>query len=713
MQGLVSLGFVIPMFLCMRAEVTRICFRQISVWYNVLSVVGWAATNIVAFGPLYPVGGSFVFVIICNMVLLCLVPLLDALPCRLRTRIAKGGSLTVAVYGMFTYVWNLTHAGDIYSKTSVPEVRIGGLVALSAFQFHLKCTAVITACAIHMFYRVYKNPDLAGLIDQPLPFAVLQMGGMLQVGTRVLHVLRGAGQVVAINESDQRQKPYTVAFESGETHQYSKESVTKLVILSKAREAANASCVIEVGMRVTHDQRGSGKCIEINLAEPRGKPYYIQYDSSGEVHHYSQDSVMKLRVLGKGAKVWHPTHGPGTLVDVNPADVRRRPYHVLFESGAAHKYSAESAMKLQVRRLLVPPPPRLLIVSASKPQLCPSDQTDTVVAHAETLSRAWSMRLPAEALDASPPIYATYDNGGVEQSTDGVAGGVHVDYPTSPARPKQAPPAAPRGQRKVRRVTVDALNGAADEAADSPREERDSAAAASSVAMEGAPLAAPRRRKPHVRRDSSLDDVVESPSSLDNGETQKLSWSVPESPMLQTAGEAPVFDANGAEGRPGSPLEPSPAGATSSTIQAVVRPLPATDEPSDVPRRRLHKSRMSSADDTDASGSRASVFSACEADGVEPDQKEVRAEVKAVWVPSAAGAASEGRVELRASPATIDESCDNDPLELGAGELSAQTPQALYSIEEFTKRLKQAGSFEALREKEPAFVENVKRRQQR
>ena len=43
---------------------------------------------------------------------------------------------------------------------------------------------------------------------------------------------------------------------------------------------------------------------------------------------------------------------------------------------------------------------------------------------------------------------------------------------------------------------------------------------------------------------------------------------------------------------------------------------------------------------------------------------------------------------------------------------SPQTPQVLYSVEEFKKRLKQAGSLEALRKDDPLFVDNVKRQLQ-
>lgn len=426
----------------------------------------------------------------------------------------------------------------------------------SAFQTHLKSTAVITAIAIHMFYRAYKNPGLAGLIDQPLPFAVLQMGGMLQVGARVLHVLRGPGHVVAINEADSRRKPFVVAFESGETHQYSKESVTKLVILSKAREAANASSLLDVGMRVMHEQRGSGKCIEINLAEPRGKPYYIEFDN-GEVHHYSQDSVMKLRVLGKGAKVWHPMHGAGTLVEVNPADVRRRPYHVLFENGERHTYSSESAMKLQIRKLLVPPPKR--IITAPSASLVHSAGDDS-----------HSPQLPT----------VNYASGNDVEGTGGAAGAEVAGHKSpwlSTITPERMPPAAPRHrQRKARRESSQT---------DEP------------IAAEDAPAGLTPDADVVPRYDSDAIDAV-----------------VEDHPCEASDAATSLLD---------------PAGPTA-------------------PRSQRNPS-LDSADDAAASAADVCVAM----DVTANSQKEACAEVKAVWVPSAVGEGSKGRIELRASPARM------------------------------------------------------------
>ena len=50
----------------------------------------------------------------------------------------------------------------------------------------------------------------------------------LRVGLQVAHPVRGIGKIVDIDWDDDRDKPYVVLFDGGETHHYSEESATKL-----------------------------------------------------------------------------------------------------------------------------------------------------------------------------------------------------------------------------------------------------------------------------------------------------------------------------------------------------------------------------------------------------------------------------------------------------------------------------------------------------
>jgi hypothetical protein len=53
------------------------------------------------------------------------------------------------------------------------------------------------------------------------------------------------------------------------------------------------------GARVLHDGRGPGYITEVDLNDPRGKPYRVVFDS-GEVHSYSMLSAAKLKVHHDG-----------------------------------------------------------------------------------------------------------------------------------------------------------------------------------------------------------------------------------------------------------------------------------------------------------------------------------------------------------------------------------------------------------------------------
>ena len=54
--------------------------------------------------------------------------------------------------------------------------------------------------------------------------------------------------------------------------------------------------LLRVGEAVLHAHRGKGKVIGVDNNDERGKPYIISFES-GEVHHYSQASALKLQKL--------------------------------------------------------------------------------------------------------------------------------------------------------------------------------------------------------------------------------------------------------------------------------------------------------------------------------------------------------------------------------------------------------------------------------
>ena len=113
--------------------------------------------------------------------------------------------------------------------------------------------------------------------------------------------------------------------------------------------------LLEEGVRVFHEGRGSGRLLKVVPEDERGKPYRVQFDN-GEVHSYSAASAAKLRVvtlsetLVPGARVFHDARGGGYIAKYNPDDARGKPYHVEFDSGEVHCYSESSVLKLRVIR---------------------------------------------------------------------------------------------------------------------------------------------------------------------------------------------------------------------------------------------------------------------------------------------------------------------------------------------------------------------------
>jgi hypothetical protein len=106
----------------------------------------------------------------------------------------------------------------------------------------------------------------------------------------------------------------------------------------------------EVGMRVAHPSRGQGVVVAILPDDERGKPYVVGFDlEPGQEHHYSLQSLAKLRVWTPGMRIIHPVRGFGVLISIDRQDVRDKAYTVQFDDGQIHHYSQSSAAKLKVR----------------------------------------------------------------------------------------------------------------------------------------------------------------------------------------------------------------------------------------------------------------------------------------------------------------------------------------------------------------------------
>lgn len=113
--------------------------------------------------------------------------------------------------------------------------------------------------------------------------------------------------------------------------------------------AKGARCYkFDEGARVWHNAHGLGTVKEL-MADGRT---HVTFDS-GQEHRYRPSSMGKLFALtkfGLGARVWHQTHGAGTVAELME-DGRTR---VTFDNGQEHRYRPSSTAKLlPLRRTLV------------------------------------------------------------------------------------------------------------------------------------------------------------------------------------------------------------------------------------------------------------------------------------------------------------------------------------------------------------------------
>jgi serine/threonine protein kinase len=72
------------------------------------------------------------------------------------------------------------------------------------------------------------------------------------------------------------------------------QSATSIVIRVEDKEVVDGPP--PPGARLLHPVRGLGLLEQVDLDDPRGKPYWVKFDS-GESHHYSASSVTKMKVV--------------------------------------------------------------------------------------------------------------------------------------------------------------------------------------------------------------------------------------------------------------------------------------------------------------------------------------------------------------------------------------------------------------------------------
>jgi hypothetical protein len=130
-------------------------------------------------------------------------------------------------------------------------------------------------------------------------------------GDVVMHPSRGRGVVVGVNMSDTQLKPYTVRFDSGDSHHYSEASLRKFTRPDSASDLStvpvhvgsafsphrrtNVATLPSVadGDVVMHPSRGRGVVVGVNMGDTQLKPYIVRFDS-GDSHHYSEASLRKF-----------------------------------------------------------------------------------------------------------------------------------------------------------------------------------------------------------------------------------------------------------------------------------------------------------------------------------------------------------------------------------------------------------------------------------
>ena len=138
------------------------------------------------------------------------------------------------------------------------------------------------------------------------------------VGTHIEHASRGKGVVVDVRDDDSRGKPYSVRFDSGETHHYTIDQINAKNTRLQQTASALIKRMFTVGSRIVHPLRGPGVVVEVDSDDPRGRPYRIKFDN-GQFHQYSSFQLSSKNTLKRAA---------GTVVKA----VKQNPTNVHFES---------------------------------------------------------------------------------------------------------------------------------------------------------------------------------------------------------------------------------------------------------------------------------------------------------------------------------------------------------------------------------------------
>jgi hypothetical protein len=104
------------------------------------------------------------------------------------------------------------------------------------------------------------------------------------------------------------------------------------------------------GSQVLHPTHGKGSVREVDMMEKRGKPVLIAYEG-GEVHRYSVDAARKLvwdsmADVAEGTQVYHALRGKGTVRSLDLANAGK-PVLIAYESGEMQRYSVDAARKLK------------------------------------------------------------------------------------------------------------------------------------------------------------------------------------------------------------------------------------------------------------------------------------------------------------------------------------------------------------------------------
>jgi hypothetical protein len=163
-------------------------------------------------------------------------------------------------------------------------------------------------------------------------------------GMRILHPFRGLGYIVDIKQHDARNKPYVIEFDGGETHSYSADSAAKLRIVS--------SQSLIPGSHVLHLARGEGTVTSVTVNNRNKPFTISFDSGEIHQYSLASAQKLRLHVLAQnwiGTHVEDVLLGGGVVTEVNSH--KSKPLRVVFDGGAEGQYSEESVVQLAVNAL--------------------------------------------------------------------------------------------------------------------------------------------------------------------------------------------------------------------------------------------------------------------------------------------------------------------------------------------------------------------------